>query len=162
MPALSCSIIRTIIHPPPDLLCQEYCHQTLHISIPDPGPLPSLSSKSFYQIRRSYTAKNMFRRIITTSVPARITAPSAARTVLVGASKRSYHEKDMFSPSSLRLQLVLTYIPLLDHYSNPRNVGSMPKGDMDVGTGLVGAPACTFLSFPLLLKTSLTIFQAVT
>lgn len=31
---------------------------------------------------------------------------------------------------------------LLDHYSNPRNVGSMPKNDMDVGTGLVGAPAC--------------------
>lgn len=31
---------------------------------------------------------------------------------------------------------------LLDHYSNPRNVGSMPKADQDVGTGLVGAPAC--------------------
>lgn len=31
---------------------------------------------------------------------------------------------------------------LLDHYSNPRNVGSMQKGDSDVGTGLVGAPAC--------------------
>ncbi|KAF8456521.1 NifU-like N terminal domain-containing protein [Terfezia claveryi] len=31
---------------------------------------------------------------------------------------------------------------LLDHYSNPRNVGSLPKTDVDVGTGLVGAPAC--------------------
>jgi len=31
---------------------------------------------------------------------------------------------------------------LLDHYNNPRNVGSLPKNDMDVGTGLVGAPAC--------------------
>ncbi|KAJ9648943.1 iron-binding protein [Coniosporium tulheliwenetii] len=31
---------------------------------------------------------------------------------------------------------------LLDHYNRPRNVGSMPKNDMDVGTGLVGAPAC--------------------
>ncbi|KAI9859010.1 MAG: iron-binding protein [Trichoglossum hirsutum] len=31
---------------------------------------------------------------------------------------------------------------LLDHYSRPRNVGSMPKTDLDVGTGLVGAPAC--------------------
>jgi len=30
----------------------------------------------------------------------------------------------------------------LDHYSNPRNVGSMNKTDNDVGTGLVGAPAC--------------------
>lgn len=37
---------------------------------------------------------------------------------------RSYHEK------------------VLDHYSNPRNVGSMPKTDTDVGTGVVGAPAC--------------------
>ncbi|NBO17937.1 MAG: Fe-S cluster assembly scaffold IscU [Proteobacteria bacterium] len=31
---------------------------------------------------------------------------------------------------------------LIDHYENPRNVGSMPKEDADVGTGLVGAPAC--------------------
>jgi nitrogen fixation NifU-like protein len=31
---------------------------------------------------------------------------------------------------------------LLDHYENPRNVGSMSKDDDDVGTGLVGAPAC--------------------
>ena len=38
--------------------------------------------------------------------------------------RRGYHEK------------------VLDHYNNPRNVGSMQKGDQDVGTGLVGAPAC--------------------
>ena len=31
---------------------------------------------------------------------------------------------------------------LLDHYSSPRNVGSMDKSSIDVGTGLVGAPAC--------------------
>ena len=31
---------------------------------------------------------------------------------------------------------------LLDHYEKPRNVGSMNKEDKDVGTGLVGAPAC--------------------
>jgi nitrogen fixation protein NifU and related proteins len=31
---------------------------------------------------------------------------------------------------------------VIDHYQNPRNVGSMDKGDSDVGTGLVGAPAC--------------------
>ena len=31
---------------------------------------------------------------------------------------------------------------LLDHYENPRNVGSMDKEDTDVGTGLVVAPAC--------------------
>ncbi|KAL9596925.1 MAG: hypothetical protein Q9219_005488 [cf. Caloplaca sp. 3 TL-2023] len=38
--------------------------------------------------------------------------------------RRSYHEK------------------VLDHYSSPRNVGSLPKTDTAVGTGLVGAPAC--------------------
>ena len=31
---------------------------------------------------------------------------------------------------------------LIDHYENPRNVGSMDKEDPNVGTGLVGAPAC--------------------
>ena len=31
---------------------------------------------------------------------------------------------------------------LLDHYENPRNVGSFPKDDTSVGVGLVGAPAC--------------------
>ncbi len=43
--------------------------------------------------------------------------------VTVGA-RRHYHEK------------------VLDHYARPRNVGSMSKTDNDVGTGLVGAPAC--------------------
>lgn len=38
--------------------------------------------------------------------------------------KRFYHEK------------------VLDHYANPRNVGTLNKNDEDVGTGLVGAPAC--------------------
>lgn len=31
---------------------------------------------------------------------------------------------------------------VIDHYENPRNVGSMDKADANVGTGLVGAPAC--------------------
>jgi nitrogen fixation NifU-like protein len=31
---------------------------------------------------------------------------------------------------------------VIDHYNNPRNVGSMDKKDADVGTGLVGAPEC--------------------
>ncbi|KAL1852767.1 iron-binding protein [Diaporthe australafricana] len=46
-----------------------------------------------------------------------------APAVSVGAT-RSYHEK------------------VIDHYSRPRNVGSLSKNDVDVGTGLVGAPAC--------------------
>jgi nitrogen fixation protein NifU and related proteins len=31
---------------------------------------------------------------------------------------------------------------VVDHYENPRNVGSFAKDDSDVGTGMVGAPAC--------------------
>jgi hypothetical protein len=31
---------------------------------------------------------------------------------------------------------------VIDHYENPRNVGSLPKEDPNVGTGIVGAPAC--------------------
>jgi len=31
---------------------------------------------------------------------------------------------------------------VIEHYENPRNVGSFDKSDTDVGTGMVGAPAC--------------------
>lgn len=31
---------------------------------------------------------------------------------------------------------------LMDHYEHPRNVGSLDKNEQDVGTGMVGAPAC--------------------
>jgi Fe-S cluster assembly scaffold IscU len=47
--------------------------------------------------------------------------PSVARAAV---QVRRYHEK------------------VINHYENPRNVGSMNKNDADVGTGLVGAPAC--------------------
>jgi len=50
----------------------------------------------------------------------------AARPAVVGAilNKRSYHEN------------------IVEHYENPRNVGSLDKNESSVGTGLVGAPAC--------------------
>ncbi|GAB7351538.1 hypothetical protein MBLNU459_g2173t1 [Dothideomycetes sp. NU459] len=83
----------------------------------------------------------MFRRVLATA-PAQASRalatarPSVTPSFRVAApavsavnGRRSYHEKDMF-PS------------LLDHYNRPRNVGSMQKNDADVGTGLVGAPAC--------------------
>ncbi len=31
---------------------------------------------------------------------------------------------------------------VIDHYSNPRNVGSFPKDESNIGTGIVGAPEC--------------------
>lgn len=66
----------------------------------------------------------------TLSVTSRTSGPSPARIAVsvianrTAIGRRQYHEK------------------VLDHYSRPRNVGSMPKADNDVGTGLVGAPAC--------------------
>lgn len=36
----------------------------------------------------------------------------------------------------------LLKLQVVDHYDNPRNVGSFDKNDPNVGTGLVGAPAC--------------------
>lgn len=57
-------------------------------------------------------------RSATRPTTAQVTSPAAV------SGRRQYHEK------------------VLDHYSRPRNVGSMSKTDTDVGTGLVGAPAC--------------------
>jgi Fe-S cluster assembly scaffold IscU len=64
-------------------------------------------------------------RVLATAARPSIASPlrTAAPTVSA-AGRRQYHEK------------------VLDHYSRPRNVGSMSKTDTDVGTGLVGAPAC--------------------
>ena len=36
----------------------------------------------------------------------------------------------------------LYHTSVIDHYENPRNIGSLNKNDSNVGTGLVGAPAC--------------------
>ncbi|KAJ7638644.1 FeS cluster assembly scaffold IscU [Roridomyces roridus] len=52
------------------------------------------------------------------------TRPAASRALQRPLLARAYHEK------------------VISHYEQPRNVGSMPKNDIDVGTGLVGAPAC--------------------
>ncbi|KAF2436228.1 FeS cluster assembly scaffold IscU [Tothia fuscella] len=71
------------------------------------------------------TAPARASRLVATAIRPQIarqlrTAPVAVQSV----ARRCYHEK------------------VLDHYSKPRNVGSMSKTDTDVGTGLVGAPAC--------------------
>ncbi|KAI4592685.1 iron-binding protein [Pestalotiopsis sp. 9143b] len=73
----------------------------------------------------SRAASMTARRVLTSSTTPRVA--SASRQLLnpaANVARRSYHEK------------------VLDHYSKPRNVGSMLKTDVDVGTGLVGAPAC--------------------
>src|SRR6185369_17868400 len=46
------------------------------------------------------------------------------------------------SPSGIEETIMAYSEKLIDHYENPRNVGSLDKNSEDVGTGLVGAPAC--------------------
>ncbi|KAI0536415.1 iron sulfur cluster assembly protein [Xylaria digitata] len=62
------------------------------------------------------------RRAVATAAPR--VAVRQSLSPIANVTRRSYHEK------------------VLDHYNRPRNVGSMQKNDVDVGTGLVGAPAC--------------------
>ncbi len=57
--------------------------------------------------------------------------------------------KAIFALRPQALRPALVHIPLapyhervIDHYENPRNVGSLDKASPNVGTGLVGAPAC--------------------
>jgi iron-sulfur cluster assembly enzyme ISCU, mitochondrial len=50
--------------------------------------------------------------------------PGASPAPPAAVVNRGYHER------------------VVDHYNNPRNIGSFNKEDHDVGTGLVGAPAC--------------------
>jgi len=64
-------------------------------------------------------------RVLWSAARPSVASPLRAAAPAVSArGRRQYHEK------------------VLDHYNKPRNVGSMPKTDTDVGTGLVGAPAC--------------------
>ncbi len=65
-------------------------------------------------------ATNAFSRTIYSKMRPLLSTSNEARSMLT----RDYHEK------------------VIDHYENPRNVGSFDKSDASVGTGLVGAPAC--------------------
>ncbi|CAA7259535.1 unnamed protein product [Cyclocybe aegerita] len=65
----------------------------------------------------------MFRSSVAKTILA-AARPTVHRAALRPLAARGYHEK------------------VISHYEKPRNVGSLPKNDVDVGTGLVGAPAC--------------------
>lgn len=82
---------------------------------------------SLLRLARSSTSLRaaLLRRTTTPATAAALThASSSSASVSSPSSSRSYHAR------------------VIDHYENPRNVGSLPKSDRDVGTGLVGAPAC--------------------
>ncbi|OIV96962.1 hypothetical protein TanjilG_00544 [Lupinus angustifolius] len=60
---------------------------------------------------------------------------------IVETAKRIVGTTSLSSPI-VRVLPRLYHERVVDHYSNPRNVGSFDKNDPTVGTGLVGAPAC--------------------
>lgn len=63
-------------------------------------------------------------RVASLAVRRNVICQTPMAVAAVPQMKRNYHAK------------------VLDHYNNPRNVGSLDKNDINVGTGLVGAPAC--------------------
>ncbi|KOS20034.1 Iron sulfur cluster assembly protein 1 [Escovopsis weberi] len=73
---------------------------------------------------RALSRPSIAARILPAAAAVAVARPATAPVLAVPQQRRAYHEK------------------VLDHYSKPRNVGSMNKADVDVGTGLVGAPAC--------------------
>ena len=73
-------------------------------------------------------------------------APTLTSSYAISSSRTLLSSSSSSSLSSLPLVTRIVsrsyHERVIDHYENPRNVGSLPKGDRDVGTGLVGAPAC--------------------
>lgn len=59
---------------------------------------------------------------------------------LLGLAQGSGHRPVIPPPAVVAVRLY--HERVVDHYDNPRNVGSFDKNDPTVGTGLVGAPAC--------------------
>ncbi|KAI5364251.1 Putative NIF system FeS cluster assembly, NifU, ISC system FeS cluster assembly, IscU scaffold [Septoria linicola] len=80
----------------------------------------------------------MFKRVLAT---APVTATSALRTAVNSTARTSFAARTA-TPIVQQNGRRSYHEKVLDHYNNPRNVGSMKKSDADVGTGLVGAPAC--------------------
>mmetsp|Transcript_940 Transcript_940/g.1376 ORF Transcript_940/g.1376 Transcript_940/m.1376 type:complete len:170 (-) Transcript_940:601-1110(-) len=64
------------------------------------------------------------RTIALIGVQNKLHLPAVGAAAAAVGSRRGYHES------------------IVEHYENPRNVGSLDKDDDNVGTGLVGAPAC--------------------
>lgn len=82
----------------------------------------------------------MFKRLATLAPRMGAVAPRTTLTPLSGVQAvQPTVQRSAAAPS---LQRRGYHEKVLDHYSNPRNVGSFKRDDGDVGTGLVGAPAC--------------------
>jgi|EP01083_Nonionella_stella_P014446 Fe-S cluster assembly scaffold IscU len=68
------------------------------------------------------------------------------RLAMNSAAKKAFHPTSTSKLSAPAGVLMTTkrgyHENIVEHYENPRNVGSLDKNDDNVGTGLVGAPAC--------------------
>ncbi|KAL8798857.1 MAG: hypothetical protein Q9182_006335 [Xanthomendoza sp. 2 TL-2023] len=105
-------------------------HQTTNINSLQ-TPINNLYPTPASSLSTSKNPKKTMRRIISSAprlasplTSTRIRPSTPRLPLLPKPTTRLYHEK------------------VLDHYSSPRNVGSLSKTDTSVGTGLVGAPAC--------------------
>jgi Fe-S cluster assembly scaffold IscU len=65
-----------------------------------------------------------------------------ASSPLVSSSLSSSSTSSSSSPLAAQVQVRAYHKRVVEHFENPRNVGSLNAKDPDVGTGLVGAPAC--------------------
>jgi iron-sulfur cluster assembly enzyme ISCU, mitochondrial len=98
--------------------------------------------------RTSSTAPRVAGRAISATSRSATRPATLQTSPTIAASRRQYHARTYTRPvASQILPTVISgrrqyHEKVLDHYSRPRNVGSMSKTDTDVGTGLVGAPAC--------------------
>ncbi|WVQ69757.1 iron sulfur cluster assembly protein 1, mitochondrial [Kwoniella botswanensis] len=79
----------------------------------------------------------------------RSTATAVASSSARPAARLGFASRPILANAQARMQMNVQrgqtrmyHEKVIDHYENPRNVGNLPKGDQDVGTGLVGAPAC--------------------
>ncbi|KAI9330502.1 NifU-like N terminal domain-containing protein [Zopfochytrium polystomum] len=101
--------------------------------------IPSYSSTP----SRSFSLPVAFPRSATSTTTPIRAAVDLTRTSI---QRRGYHEKVSSAPIGFNVNCHSLSNDLenqvIDHYENPRNVGSMPKADPNVGTGIVGAPAC--------------------
>ena len=112
-------------------------------SPPSAAPLanPTSTSKTSKMLRRLATTapRTLSRR---TAFASHSLHPSTSSNALPAASAAVSASIPSSSPFAVPQQRRAYHEKVIDHYSNPRNVGSLSKNDADVGTGLVGAPAC--------------------
>ncbi|KAI9878810.1 MAG: iron-binding protein [Pleopsidium flavum] len=120
------SSLFAIIHLRKLLTFTTYIHESIkthHQTLIERKQIQSVILSSMFR-RLLTTAPRSAGRILSTTVRPGIVSPAQIVAPAVVSVRRNYHERDKYPENK------------------PRNVGSMSKADADVGTGLVGAPAC--------------------